>query len=357
MQMHWGAVVVIVCLLESGCRPQLDVSEELRAGGAGAPVCVPFHEEASVCWEQMAPMGSGGFPPEAGSSDTPSWRAGKFPLTLQPILAFNDDLWMLSRTHAWSSSDGLRWTHRRKSDWGERIGHEQVFFLRRLWMLGGLRYADRVPLNDVWSSADGASWREGGNAAWSPRKGHAAIAFQGKLWLFGGADRVRDDFATEGALNDVWSSEDGLGWVPVTVAAPWAPREGARILAYRGELYLIGGAGRADVWRSLDGVDWAQCTPKAMWKPRHDYGTAVFADRMWVFGGWQGNPTNGLNDVWHSSDGETWTLLTQHAPWSPRSPRSIVYRDRLWIFSGKHTGARDSWGGDVWTMRLSGEPR
>ena len=32
------------------------------------------------------------------------------------------------------------------------------------------------------------------------------------------------------------------------------------------------------------------------------------------------------------------------------SSRTIVYKERLWIFSGKHTGAKDSWGGDIWTM-------
>src|SRR5215472_165431 len=85
----------------------------------------------------------------------------------------------------------------------------------------------------------------------------------------------------------------------------------------------------------------------------HDgYGTAVFGSKLWVYGGWKGQPTNALNDIWYSTGGESWVRQAEHAPWGPRSPRTIVYKDKLWIFSGKHTGGRDNWGGDIWTMSL-----
>ena len=69
-----------------------------------------------------------------------------------------------------------------------------------------------------------------------------------------------------------------------------------------------------------------------------------------MYSGWHEKPTDPLNDVWYSADGRTWTQQAEHAPWTPPSPRTIAYKDRLWIFSGKHTGAKDSWGGDIWTM-------
>jgi hypothetical protein len=77
---------------------------------------------------------------------------------------------------------------------------------------------------------------------------------------------------------------------------------------------------------------------------------AVLGGAIWVYGGFIGESTNCLNDVWFSKDGATWTQQTEHAPWAPRLPRSIVFRDKLWIFSGKHTGGKDNWGGDIWTM-------
>jgi hypothetical protein len=316
----------------------------------------PEPSAKSSPWKQLAPLGSGGHPPEPGSNDTPKWEPGKFPLGLPPVLAFNGELWMTSRTNAWSSKDGLRWEHYGKTDTTERIWHAIVYFKDRLWYFGGLRYADRVPVNEIWSSADGKSWTGSRTAPWSPRKEHTVVAFGDRLWLFGGADKVKSDFTTEHALNDIWSSEDGLNWTEVTGAAPWAAREGPPVLVLGDAMFLVGAQGKADVWRSTDGANWTLLTRAAPWGARSGYGSASFDGRLWVFGGWKNKPTNALNDVWYSSDGESWTRQTEHAPWGPRGPLSVVFKDRLWIYSGKHTGARDSWGGDIWTMSPSSRP-
>jgi len=324
-----------------------------RTATSGAGTCVPADRPAlSACWALVAPLGSGGFPPEKGSFDRPKWEPGRWPLTPEPVIGFNGDLWMMSQTHAWSSSDGLHWTHYLKTDWGERINEAYAFFRSRLWMFGGLRYHDRDPLNDIWTSSDGKTWTNLGNAAWSPRKGHTIVVFRNQLWLLAGADKVQPDFSTVHALDDVWRSDDGLHWTQVTAAAAWSPREGAKLVTLKDALYLLGGQGQADVWRSDDGINWTQQSAQADWKPRFGYGAAGFGDWLWVYAGWKGKPTNALNDIWYSTDGKAWLQQTEHAPWAPRSPRTIVYKDRLWIFSGKHTGFTDNWGGDIWTMSL-----
>ncbi len=74
--------------------------------------------------------------------------------------------------------------------------------------------------------------------------------------------------------------------------------------------------------------------------------------KLWVHAGWEGKPTHSLNNIWYSTDGTTWVRQTEHAPWAPRSPRTVVYKDKLWIFTGKHTGGKDNWGGDIWRMSL-----
>jgi hypothetical protein len=28
----------------------------------------------------------------------------------------------------------------------------------------------------------------------------------------------------------------------------------------------------------------------------------------------------------------------------------LVFHDKIWIYSGKRTGAHDNWGGDLWRM-------
>ena len=326
-------------------------SQEVRNPSTkGHPSCLPVEAGATTCWRLVMPLGSGGFPSEPGSQDSPRWEPGRFPLGLQPVIAFNDDLWMLSRTHAWSSSDGLTWAHVAKTDWGERIWHEVVYFDHNLWMYGGLRYADRVVQNDIWSSADGASWTRVGEAAWSPRARHRVIAFGEKLWLFGGADRVTRDFTTEHMVNDVWSSDDGVLWVQRAAEAAFSPREEAKVIAFGDGLLMLGAQGVADVWRSPDGVTWTPLSSDPGYGPRNDFAVAVFAGRLWVYGGWRDTSTHGLNDIWTSADGVRWTRQTEHAPWGPRSPKTVVFKDRLWIYSGKHTGAPDNWGGDLWTM-------
>ena len=109
-------------------------------------------------------------------------------------------------------------------------------------------------------------------------------------------------------------------------------------------LYLLGGQGIADVWRSSDGRDWTQLTAEAGWGMRRDFARLAYDGKIWVFGGWKDRSTNALNDVWYSSDGTTWSRQTDHAPWGPRSPIAVVFDNKIWIYSGKHTGAADNWG-------------
>ena len=319
-------------------------------GGTGSPPAPAATSASGSPWQQLRPLGSGGHPSEAGSNDSPKWAPGKIPVGVQPVLAFKDELWMTSQTNAWSSPDGLDWTHYAKTDTGDQIWQSTVFFNDRLWSFGGLRYRDRMPINEIWSSGDGTTWVQSAPADWSPRKEQAVAVFHQKLWLFGGADKVRADFTTEHALNDIWSSGDGLHWTKVTDAAPWSPREGLHVVILNDALYLIGGHNAADVWRSADGATWTLVTAGVPWATHDGYVGIAFAGKLWVYGGWTGRTTNALNDVWYSSDGQSWTQQTEHAAWGPRSPLSVVFQHKLWIFSGKHTGNKDSWGGDVWVM-------
>jgi hypothetical protein len=188
---------------------------------------------------------------------------------------------------------------------------------------------------------------------WSPRGSHTVVAHRDRLWLFGGANHIADDRSTDSFLNDVWVSNDGVAWTPVTDAAPWSPRDKAGAVVFNDRLYLLGGQGTADVWRSSNGRDWTRLVAQADWGPRHDFAKVAYDGRLWVFGGWTDRSTNALNDVWYSADGMGWYRQTDHAPWAPRSPISVVFQHKIWIYSGKHTGADDNWGGDVWQMTTS----
>ncbi len=318
--------------------------------GDDGPSTTPTASPSNSPWQMILPLGSGGHPDEPGSNDKPRWTPGKLPVTMQPILAFNGDLWMTSQTNAWSSSNGVDWLHYAKSDTGSRIWDARLFFKDRLWSFGGMAYSQRAPVNDIWSSTEGTTWRNEGPADWSPRKQHTVIVYRDKLWLFGGADQVKADFTTVHTMNDIWSSDDGLHWTQVTANAPWSPREGAKVVVLNDALYMVGAEGQPDVWRSTDGVNWTQAASSVPWGPRFGDAVNAFDGRLWVLGGYRSDPKDALNDVWYSTDGATWTIQMEHAPWGPRDPLTVVYKDKLWIYSGKHTGGDDSWGVDLWAM-------
>jgi hypothetical protein len=343
-------VLALVAVLTVACSGQARGPSPTVSVGESCPSSGPV--PSGGCWQAVLPPGSGGFPAAPGSQDMPRWKPGLFPLTLKPHLALSGNLWMTGQTRAYSSPDGLAWTEHMKTDWGERIYEATVYFHGRLWMYGGLAYQSRSFLNDIWSSSDGVTWVDLGSAAWSPRGGHAVVVYRDRLWLFGGADHIASDRSTDRFLNDVWVSDDGLGWTRVTRAASWSPRDKPGVVVFNDQLYLLGGQGTADVWRSRNGRDWTRLVAAADWQPRHDAAHVVFGGTLWVFGGWLDRSTNAVNDVWYSRDGLSWQRQADHAPWAPRAPVTVVFHNKIWIYSGKHTGFDDNWGGDLWQMRL-----
>ena len=338
----------------------------LSCGGDDAPEVTPSSPADSIeRWEQVAPETSGAFPAAPGSYDQPQWKPdmGMFPQGLTPIIGLNDELWMISQTSSFSSSDGLNWTEHAKTDVGSLLSPNYAYFDNKLWMFGGMNvpatgYANVTPSdfkNEIWSSADGSSWEMAGTAAWPARKGTSVVVFEGALWLFGGSTSVDEHGAPDKFLNDIWTSSNGVDWTEVANAAPWPAQEYPGIVVFNNALYLVGLNTQAEVWRSEDGENWSQLTQQAEWGSRFGYGAAAFDGKLWVYGGCAGEDCRtALNDVWYSSDGKTWTKESEHAPWSERSAaNTIVFQAKLWIFSGKHTGDTPVWQGDTWVMHTT----
>jgi hypothetical protein len=147
-------------------------------------------------------------------------------------------------------------------------------------------------------------------------------------------------------------------WQLVTERAPFAARDGAGALVYRGRMWLLGGWNPHDtkifprttnneVWNSTDGLHWRLVKPNTFqddqfdatkdWEGRHTGGYAVFQDKMWLIGG-DANQRHYQNDVWHSTDGANWTLANpdQPVPWGPRILYyTVVHDDKIWIMGGQ----------------------
>lgn len=327
--------------------PGITVKAQFATRAQALTATYAFAAPVNYTWEQVLPFGNGSFQEE--------WKPGTFPLGITPLVALGGNLWMIGQKAAWSSADGITWAHHPKTDWGERISLKCVYFKDKLWMLGGMKYQEKQVVNDLWVSSDGTAWKQVSQAAeWLPRKGHTVVVFRNKLWLLGGAADIQPDFSARKLFNDVWSSTDGIHWTEETGAAPWSPRDSPHVVVFQDALYLLGGQGKADVWRSTDGKAWTPVTAAADWKERYDTGTLVFDNKLWVFGGRDttaNHNTAAKNDVWYSANGIDWNRQTEHAPWTVRSGgQSVVFKANLWLFSGKHTGGKHNWGGDVWTL-------
>lgn len=274
---------------------------------------------------------------------------GEWPMTIVPLVASYNQLWMIGQRSTWFSSDGIRWNKRSSNaGWGERYSMARVYFDNRVWMMGGMQKSWDNFKNDVWYSADGTNWKLAtARAEWSPRRWHTVLVFDGKMWVLGGAESSgRADQTPRHFLSDVWSSTDGIHWSRITSTAPWTGELNS--VVFNDKMWVIGSGG---AWWSRDGKNWAQVTANAKWLDRggnRGAGCVVFDGRIWVFGGI--NAKGMMNDVWFSSDGASWQQATVHAPWKPRgTANSVVFDNKLWIYGGK-TG-RDEWfAGDVWQM-------
>jgi len=260
-------------------------------------------------------------------------------------IALNGRMWVMGGAgnnayfnDAWSSADGTNWVQVTSgAPWSERGNFGAVTFNGRMWVLGGY-FITFIPgygyssteFNDVWSSSDGTNWTEVTSAApWSPRYGLEVLAFNGQMWVLGGH--------SNGNLNDVWASSDGTNWTRVTSAAPWSGRSNFGAMVFSGEIWVLGGSGDSgtvfgDVWSSTNGVNWIEVTNAAPWGPRENFGAVTLNDQLWVIGGQNG----GLyNDAWYSPDGLNWTQPPNAAPWSARSDfGAVTFDGRLWVLGG-----------------------
>lgn len=174
-----------------------------------------------------------------------------------------------------------------------------------------------------------------GSAAFSTRTLQASIGYQGKLWVFGGINSAGV------ALNDIWSSVDGLSWTNVGTGA-WSPRGGMEIINFNNTLYLMGGIDNSanllsDVWSSVDGVNWTLLTVAA-WPGRYNFGLTSSTSLLYVAGGAAGvanGDSSMYSDVYSSSDGVSWTRLVANAPWVARTNFGFFYlNNTLFVIGG-----------------------
>jgi hypothetical protein len=134
-------------------------------------------------------------------------------------------------------------------------------------------------------------------------------------------------------------------WVQVTDQAPFAPRDGAGAVVFADKMWLLGGWNPldkatfpqtciSDVWSSVDGATWTRL-PDAPWEGRHTAGYVVHDGKIWIVGG-DAIQRHYQDDVWNSSDGVHWNCVTNEVPWKARVLHYTVAHDgRIWVLGGQ----------------------
>ncbi len=245
--------------------------------------------------------------------------------TNHQIAELNGALWLSggqtsndgdSLNDIWLSNNASDWVRQTDSAaFQARSGHQMFSFDGLLWIIGG-KQNDSSYLDDTWSSSDGINWTErtanGHPDSYGGRWNHQSVAYNGELWIIGG----RGD---AGLKNDVWSfNTQTNSWTEATASANFSPRSKHQAVAFNdgsGEkLFLIGGeelfgsstsVALNDIWTSTNGVDWSKQTTNASFPARHSHRIVKHDGELFLIGGIDSDG-NKLKDVWKSSDGINW---------------------------------------------------
>ena len=277
-----------------------------------------------------------------------------------------------------------------KAAFSPRDTAEDVVFQGRMWLSNGYYYGN-VLTRDLWCSTDGATWTLVTDA--TPYDGYSElVAYDGKMWAIKGSVWCSTDGATWsqvcartpfgsrgygevvvhdrklwqlGSGADVWYSTDGKEWICAAPSAPYGARSACAVAVFRGKMWVMGGSSegpdtppekhypqfttRNDVWCSADGARWERVLEHAPWSPRMWFISKVYADRMWIIGGFDNVNGANLGDVWYTEDGTSWHQFISEKAFSPRhEPTCYVYDRSLWVVAGNSWPLRN----DVWRLTL-----
>ena len=256
---------------------------------------------------------------------------------------FRNDVWL-------ASEGGVVWGAKTTdAGWPGRGFYQAVLHNERIYVMGGDGSNGR--LNDVWSSADGITWEFHGNANWPRRAEHQAVEHNGKLYMMGGTNV--NGFVP---LRDVWSSADGGATWALVGNANWQARRLHQAVSHNGRIYVVGGYDgvnhRRDMWSTADGQNWV-FDSDGDWQPRNRHKAVSHNGRIYIMGGWSNTYQR---DVWSTADGIIWRQETAAAEWSGRHSLQAVSRNGLlYMMGGVDNSGRknDMWSsadGRSWTI-------
>lgn len=139
----------------------------------------------------------------------------------------------------------------------------------------------------------------------------------------------------------IWVSTDAKKWEKSQLPAIRQSAYDTRYVQFKNAIYALGkNQGNylnikfdSTIRRTSDFQKWEVVAEKSELPNRVFQGTLVFANKIWLFGGFDGK--NYYHDVWNSVDGVHWSRVASQAEWTPRTiPSCVVFKNRMWILGG-----------------------
>ncbi len=190
-------------------------------------------------------------------------------IDLGGTLEFNAEGWLVSSRQYPVDTDEMETDHFFELNFGDPInqggtgrqGTRQYYsnFIR------GVVEADdgsssRVALNDVWSTEDGVNWTESDTSnsfgMWEERVQHSAFTHDGRIWVVGGYDSPN---SPDIVYRDIWYSADGENWRQSADDLPWLDTRYHASFSLGEYLWIVsqgyGDQAEDGIWRSK-GIPW-----------------------------------------------------------------------------------------------------
>lgn len=244
------------------------------------------------------------------------------------VVEFKDKFWQFNRlSRAYFVSDDLKNWQRVEQDLEHlaRSLEAVIVFKNQLIRLEGIHDSYQRTLPGLWISSDGLEWEFVElDFSFGKAGGVFAHIVDDELHLVGGSDDRNPASSDSDTIR--WSTSDLINWQQHTSGVDYYERSLHQTVEFKGALVVVGGQQVSthggdpdryalnDVWSSHNGLEWQALTIKAEFPARFDHVVKVIDDDIWVFGGRQSSPnvTWGeypRSDIWRSSDGVTWSQV------------------------------------------------
>lgn len=141
--------------------------------------------------------------------------------------------------------------------------------------------------------------------------------------------------------NGAWMSKEAKEWTKTTLPDSGLNSAYQKYVQFKDAIYALGTMQgnylnmklTSKISRTRDFKTWERMAERSNLPNRVFYGAAVFKDRIWLIGGWDGRRY--YNDVWNSTDGVNWMRIAERTAWSPRNiSKLFVFKGQLWFIGG-----------------------